>query len=155
MVVCIPNVNGALFSTVPNLKPLPDVRVFPIDVPSYCLKPKLTDNLLSLLLVPLGGSYPGLLDEQETQVLTSGLLRTKHISHSQDPAAGLNKAARDVCLEEVSLESGVDVVGFSEASLLGLLVAERDVGIEAVLVSGVDVVGLLEVSTCAALSKEC
>lgn len=146
MLFCTPNVNGTLFSTVPNLKPLPDVIVFTIDTPSYCLKPKLVDDLLSLLL-PLGGSYPGLLEEQAAQVLTLASLRTKHASHSQEPAAGLNMAAREVCLEEVSLASGVDVESFSEASLLGLLVTERDVGIEAVLVSSVDGVGLLEVST--------
>lgn len=150
MFFCTPNVNGTLFSTVPNLKPLPDVIVFTIDPPSYCLKPKVTDDLLSLLLVPLGGSYPGFLDEQAAQVLASALLRTKHESHSQDPAAGLNIAAREVCLEELSLASGVDVVGFSEATLLGLLAAAR-----ADLASGVDAVGLLEVSTCAAVSKEC
>lgn len=34
------------------------------------------------------------------QALASGLFRTRHISHSQDPAAGLNIAAKEEEVEE-------------------------------------------------------
>lgn len=59
--------------------------------------------------------------EHETQTLSSGLFRTKQVSHSQDPAAGLNIAASEL----VAVFEGL-IGAASETAVVSEVSASRD-----------------------------